>query len=65
MSNCYDKRLRDIAMKQAEKLDMKFMQEGVYVVQTGPCYETVSECRMLRAMGADVTGKIIVKITSL
>ena len=57
MSQAYDLGLRNQAKKLANELGFNFVQEGVYVIQTGPCFETVTECRMLKAMGADVTGK--------
>jgi len=56
MSGSYDKELRDQAKKIAIELGFNFVREGVYVIQTGPCFETVSECRFLKMMGADVTG---------
>lgn len=56
MSKAYPEELRNIAKQAAEELEMDYVREGVYVVQSGPCYETPAECRMLRNMGADVTG---------
>lgn len=55
MSECYDKKLRDIALKSAEdkKIDLK---QGVYMALTGPSYETPAEIRMARVMGADAVG---------
>lgn len=32
------------------------LKEGVYAATTGPSYETPSEVKMLRKMGADVVG---------
>lgn len=55
MSAAYNPTLRqtllDIAAKQ--KVDLK---QGVYVVVSGPSYETPAEIRMLRTLGADAVG---------
>ncbi|MDT8859834.1 purine-nucleoside phosphorylase [Alkalihalobacillus sp. MEB130] len=55
MSNAYSERLRQLARAQAEKLNLS-IQEGVYVGNTGPAYETPAEIRMLRTLGADAVG---------
>ena len=57
MTKVYDKELRRKALKLAGDLGMAdYVREGVYSFQCGPFFETVSECRMLNVMGADVTG---------
>ncbi|WP_332691314.1 purine-nucleoside phosphorylase [Halalkalibacter lacteus] len=55
MSSAYCEDLRELARNQAEKLKIK-VQEGVYVGNTGPTYETPAEIRMLRTLGADAVG---------
>lgn len=55
MSEPYDKALRALAEEVALAEGIK-MQQGVYVVVTGPNLETRAEYRMLRQMGADVVG---------
>jgi purine-nucleoside phosphorylase len=55
MSEAYSKELRKLARGLAEKLNLK-IQEGVYVGNTGPTYETPAEVRMLRTMGGDAVG---------
>ncbi|MBP3951076.1 purine-nucleoside phosphorylase [Bacillus suaedae] len=55
MSNAYSVRLRKIAAEQAEKLNLT-IQEGVYVGNTGPTYETPAEVRMIRKLGGDAVG---------
>ncbi len=55
MSEAYDKDLRNLAKEVAQQLDIK-VQEGVYVGNTGPCYETPAEVRMLRVLGGDAVG---------
>ncbi|UNL84085.1 purine-nucleoside phosphorylase [Priestia koreensis] len=55
MSEAYSKNLRELAKKTAAKLDIA-VQEGVYVANSGPCYETPAEIRFLRAVGADAVG---------
>ncbi|KAI0237864.1 Purine nucleoside phosphorylase, partial [Lamellibrachia satsuma] len=57
MSTAYDKTLRRVCLKLAEDLGMKdLVREGVYSFQCGPFYETVGESRLLKVLGADVTG---------
>jgi purine-nucleoside phosphorylase len=55
MSEAYSKELRKLARELAETLNLK-IQEGVYVGNTGPTYETPAEVRMLRTMGGDAVG---------
>ena len=55
MSEIYDKDLRDIVIKTAKDLDIK-LQQGVYIQLTGPNFETPSEVRMCRMLGADAIG---------
>jgi purine-nucleoside phosphorylase len=55
MTEAYSKELRNLAKQMAKKLNIE-TQEGVYVGNTGPTYETPAEVRMLRALGADAVG---------
>jgi purine-nucleoside phosphorylase len=55
MSESYDGKLRDIAKNSANELNIK-LQEGVYVGNTGPSYETPAEVRALRTLGGDAVG---------
>lgn len=55
MSNTYSKELRQLAKDVANELNMK-LQEGVYVGNTGPTYETPAEIRMFRKLGGDAVG---------
>lgn len=55
MSNIYDKELQKIIRKTAVRLDIP-LQEGVYIQLTGPNYESPSEVRMCRTLGADAVG---------
>lgn len=55
MHEIYDKDLRDIVIKTAKELDIK-LQQGVYIQLTGPNFETPSEVRMCRLLGADAIG---------
>lgn len=57
MSNAYDCSLRAQLRHTAEDLRLTGMREGVYVCQTGPCFETVAECRMMRILGGDAAGE--------
>ncbi|MGM0791642.1 MAG: purine-nucleoside phosphorylase [Bacillota bacterium] len=55
MSEAYSRELRQQAREIAGKLNIS-IQEGVYVGNTGPTYETPAEVRMLRTMGGDAVG---------
>ncbi|NXH17148.1 PNPH phosphorylase, partial [Bucco capensis] len=57
MSDAYDQDLLSLAMESAQELGLQsFTREGVYCLLSGPCYETIAECRMLQALGADAVG---------
>jgi purine-nucleoside phosphorylase len=55
MTDAYDPGLRRILRTTAEKLGIA-LREGVYAGLLGPSYETPSEVRMLRLLGADAVG---------
>ncbi|GAF66730.1 purine-nucleoside phosphorylase [Alkalihalobacillus trypoxylicola] len=55
MSSAYSEKLRSLAKNEAAKLQLN-VQEGVYVANTGPCYETPAEVRMIRTIGGDAVG---------
>ncbi|MBQ5991242.1 MAG: purine-nucleoside phosphorylase [Clostridia bacterium] len=54
-SNVYDRDLRAKLMDLSRKNGIQ-MQEGVYLMMSGPCYETPAEIRMARIIGADAVG---------
>ncbi|WP_420795516.1 purine-nucleoside phosphorylase [Halalkalibacillus sediminis] len=55
MSQPYDRELINLARETADSLNIQ-TQEGVYVGNTGPTYETASEVKMLRTLGGDAVG---------
>ncbi|MBM7661131.1 purine-nucleoside phosphorylase [Bacillus mesophilus] len=55
MSSAYCPELRKKAKEVASRLDIT-LQEGVYLGNTGPSYETPAEIKMIRALGADAVG---------
>jgi purine-nucleoside phosphorylase len=55
MSNAYDTELTNHALEIGEKLNIS-LQQGVYVGNTGPSYETPAEVRMIRKLGGDAVG---------
>ncbi len=55
MVNAYTPRLLELAQSEAAGLNIPF-QRGVYVMLTGPNFETRAEMRMLRGFGADAVG---------
>lgn len=55
MSEIYSKELREIIRHTARDLDIR-LREGVYIQLTGPNYESPSEVRMVRTLGADSVG---------
>lgn len=55
MSEAYSNRLRELALRISEELDIP-LQRGVYAGLLGPSFETPAEIRMLRTLGADAVG---------
>ena len=55
MTRPYDTALIRKAQKIADKEGI-YLQRGVYVAVTGPCYETPAEYRYFRSIGADAVG---------
>src|SRR5579859_2962396 len=55
MAGAYDLSLRRVAKDTAQRLKVS-LHEGVYVMVTGPSYETGAELAALRAWGADAVG---------
>ncbi|MDQ4036260.1 MAG: purine-nucleoside phosphorylase [Chloroflexota bacterium] len=55
MADAYDPELRRAAGEAAERTGIA-LREGVYVMLSGPAYETRAEMRMLRSLGADAVG---------
>ncbi|MCM3597040.1 purine-nucleoside phosphorylase [Metabacillus idriensis] len=55
MSQAYSRELRTLAKNAASELGIK-VQEGVYVGNTGPAYETPAEVRLARVLGGDAVG---------
>lgn len=56
VSGAYDREFRRLVLETAKELNMDFVREGVYCFQTGPCFETVIESRLMKLLGADVAG---------
>lgn len=55
MTTVYSHRLRLLALELGKEMGLR-LQQGVYVAQTGPTYETPAEYRMYRIMGGDCVG---------
>lgn len=55
MTMPYDYELRKIAIEEANSLNY-VLKEGIYIATMGPSYETKSEIKMFRMLGADVVG---------
>lgn len=55
MTDAYDPGFRRVLRNSAEQLGMT-LREGVYAGLLGPSYETPSEVKMLRMLGADAVG---------
>lgn len=55
MQSVYDKDMRELAEKQAEKLGFE-LKRGVYAYMSGPQYETPAEIKMLGMLGATLVG---------
>ena len=55
MSEAYDVKLIDLALKSAKELRIDIKQ-GVYAGVSGPTFETQAEYKYIRAIGADAVG---------
>ncbi|UCE34715.1 MAG: purine-nucleoside phosphorylase [Deltaproteobacteria bacterium] len=55
MTEAYSHELRAVAHDVAGELGLK-LDEGVYLVLSGPSFESPAEIRMMRIMGADLVG---------
>lgn len=55
MTDAYDPQLRALARESARRTGVP-LREGVYVMLSGPSYETRAEMRMLRTLGGDAVG---------
>ena len=55
MGDVYSRRLRAIAHRVAQALDLR-LEHGVYAALAGPSYETPAEIRFLRVIGVDAVG---------
>lgn len=55
VSDMYTEKLRDIAKKSAERINLD-IKEGIYIFATGPQFETPAEIRLYRNFGADAVG---------
>ena len=55
MTQAYDKALLSVAEKAAEDLSIP-VRKGVYMLFTGPSFETAAEVRFARIAGADAVG---------
>ena len=55
LTDAYDPALRAAAREAGERTGIS-LREGVYVMLSGPAYETRAEMRMLRSLGADAVG---------
>ena len=59
LSEAYDKKLRKVALDAAKKLKIN-AKEGTYLAVTGPNFETPSEIRAFKTLGASVVGMSVV-----
>ena len=55
MTDAFDRNLRQRAHAAADRANVE-LREGVYIMLSGPNYETRAEMRMLRSMGGDAVG---------
>ncbi|XP_061403648.1 purine nucleoside phosphorylase-like isoform X1 [Lethenteron reissneri] len=57
VSDAYDRSLCALTKKVGTTLGFgEFLREGVYVMNTGPAFESIAECRMMITLGADAVG---------
>lgn len=60
MHDAYDKELRKRAKLVAEMEGLE-LKEGVYVMNSGPQYETPSEIKLYKTIGGDALGRFKLK----
>lgn len=59
LAKMYTKSLRIKAKEIAKEMGYdKYFREGTYIAQSGPCYETPAEVRLMRLLGADAVGTL-------
>ncbi|WP_366914302.1 purine-nucleoside phosphorylase [Thermogemmatispora sp.] len=56
LTAAYDEELRALVQKVAGEIPSMHLHEGVYVMVSGPSYETPAELRFLRQIGGDAVG---------
>ena len=56
MANAYDSRLRLRLKRAATAASVANMREGIYMMFSGPSFETAAEVRMAKLLGADLVG---------
>ncbi|KAJ3596856.1 hypothetical protein NHX12_003256 [Muraenolepis orangiensis] len=56
MSDAYDRNLVNLAVQMAKEEGCGPLQQGVYCMVGGPCFETVAESKALHQLGADAVG---------
>ena len=56
MTQAYDRELAALCRRQADRLGIECVRQGVYMWFNGPSYETPAEIRMARILGADAVG---------
>ena len=54
-SRVYDPALREALLRTAQEIGVP-VEQGVYMMFTGPTFETPAEIRMARTLGADAVG---------
>lgn len=55
ITGIYSETLCELAMTEAKKHQIK-LKEGIYIAVSGPTYETQSEIKAFRTLGADIIG---------
>lgn len=55
MTHVYDSYYRGLLLEKAAERKIE-LAEGVYMMTSGPCYETPAEIRMFKGFGADAVG---------
>ncbi|HPZ09784.1 MAG TPA: purine-nucleoside phosphorylase [Candidatus Eremiobacteraeota bacterium] len=55
ISQIYDRGLRELAIKTAEKIGLS-VRQGIYVAVSGPSYETKAELKFMHMIGGDSVG---------